>query len=90
MSRNDGNHCHWQAINDGSVERPLELYSRQIARSEQLQAHDFAMTGSQKSLVSPANAVISSEKLVLAAILEKCDSWVVNVCYTSAKRACDN
>lgn len=74
MSRNNGNDCHWQVINDGSIERPLEIYSLQIARSEQLQAHDFAMTESQKSLMSPANAVISLEKLVLAVIFEKCDS----------------
>lgn len=74
LSRNDGNPCHWQVINDGSTERPLEIYSLQIATSEQLQAHDFAVTESQKSLMSPAHAVISSEKLVLTVIFEKCDS----------------
>lgn len=67
----DGNHCHWQVINVGNIERPLELYSLQIARSEQLRAHDFAMTESQKPLMSPANAVISLEKLILAVIFEK-------------------
>lgn len=70
----DGNHCHWQIINVGNIERPLELHSLQIARSEQLQDHDFAMTESQKPLMSPENAVISSEKLILAMIFEKCDS----------------
>lgn len=89
-SSSDGNHCHWQVINVGSIERPLELYRLQIARSEQLQAHDFAMTESQKPLMSPANAVISSEKLIVTVIFEKCDPQVVKVSYTSAKRDCDN
>jgi len=32
------------------------------------------VTESQKPLMSPANAVISSEKLILAVIFKKCDS----------------
>lgn len=86
----DGNHCRWEAMNLRNFERPLELNSLQLAKSEQLQAHDFAMTESQKPLVSPANAVIFSEKLILAVIFEKYDSWVGNVCDTSAKRVRDN
>lgn len=48
------------------------------------------MTESQKPLMSPANAVISSEKLIVTVIFEKCDLQVVKVSYTSAKRDCDN